>query len=313
MKAERIPNQMKDIQVQIIKQMTANGYSSERIAEITGANPTEVFNCVKDNGFSIEPVLFSEEKLPGLLELYTDQVSVANLAIKFQMGKKRVNAFIDAAGIRRDNSNHGRKQFFNEHIFDVIDTQEKAYWLGYLFADGKSSTITTSVILLLALKQEAQMVKFAQFIGADPAEVIHRDNDRYIRLRVSSKHMTDTLAKLGLKDGKRKTLQWPPIQDDMEMHFLRGYMDGKGSLKVNDKTGDWSMTTSGTSHLCEGIQSALLKRGLIRILGKGKGSASGFSFTGNAKIQEVLDLLYADSSIHSEERYQKYQQLRERH
>lgn len=24
----------------------------------------------------------------------------------------------------------------NEHFFDVIDTEEKAYWLGFIFADG---------------------------------------------------------------------------------------------------------------------------------------------------------------------------------
>lgn len=29
-----------------------------------------------------------------------------------------------------------RKHFFNESYFEVIDTEDKAYWLGFLYADG---------------------------------------------------------------------------------------------------------------------------------------------------------------------------------
>ena len=28
------------------------------------------------------------------------------------------------------------KYYYNKHFFDVIDTEEKAYWLGFFYADG---------------------------------------------------------------------------------------------------------------------------------------------------------------------------------
>jgi hypothetical protein len=31
---------------------------------------------------------------------------------------------------------------FDEHIFDLIDTEEKAYWLGFIYADGCIASIT---------------------------------------------------------------------------------------------------------------------------------------------------------------------------
>lgn len=40
------------------------------------------------------------------------------------------------------NKTYGRSIFFNEHFFHNIDTEEKAYWLGFIFADG--SIIKTS-------------------------------------------------------------------------------------------------------------------------------------------------------------------------
>ena len=35
-----------------------------------------------------------------------------------------------------DSLKASRKHHFNEHYFDVIDTEDKAYWLGFWFADG---------------------------------------------------------------------------------------------------------------------------------------------------------------------------------
>ena len=33
-------------------------------------------------------------------------------------------------------SKSSKHYLVDEHVFDVIDTEEKAYWLGFLFADG---------------------------------------------------------------------------------------------------------------------------------------------------------------------------------
>ncbi len=37
-----------------------------------------------------------------------------------------------------------RKYELDEYVFDVIDTEEKAYWLGYLYCDGHIGSKGTS-------------------------------------------------------------------------------------------------------------------------------------------------------------------------
>ena len=63
-------------------------------------------------------------------------------------------------------SQGARKHTCNEHFFDTIDTQEKAYWLGFLFADGNVSNISNTVSISLKGDDIAHLEKFKIFINA---------------------------------------------------------------------------------------------------------------------------------------------------
>jgi hypothetical protein len=59
---------------------------------------------------------------------------------------------------------------FNQNVFDCIDTEEKAYWLGFIFADGYISSHipdkkkTYKFELSLSLKDKSHLEKFNQFM-----------------------------------------------------------------------------------------------------------------------------------------------------
>lgn len=73
---------------------------------------------------------------------------------------------------------------FNEKIFDRIDTEEKAYWLGFIFADGfiQSPTVTKFKHYFgigLAVKDISHLQKFNTFMQCKINKV---RVDKYLQL-----------------------------------------------------------------------------------------------------------------------------------
>lgn len=55
---------------------------------------------------------------------------------EFGVTRTTVSKFLENKGIKTTKGNHYRKYFHQEDFFENIDTEEKAYWLGFMFADG---------------------------------------------------------------------------------------------------------------------------------------------------------------------------------
>ncbi|MGL5711133.1 MAG: LAGLIDADG family homing endonuclease [Cetobacterium sp.] len=142
---------------------------------------------------------------------------------------------------------------YNEEIFEIIDTEEKAYWLGFLYADG---TVTKRLIkkenrkdkfsyqleLCLAEKDKEHLIKFGNFIFENfnleknlKKRKIKLNNKTHIayRLTINCKKIVEDLIKLGCVPKKSLILEFPtneqvPIK--LQKHFIRGYFDGDGCI-----------------------------------------------------------------------------------
>ena len=125
----------------------------------------------------------------------------------------------------------------NEHIFDSIDTEEKAYWLGFMFADGFVLSNDNTIGLDLAEKDFTHLEKFRlflNFIGNLKVTNTNFPNVKRVRLEFSSKYMKQILISYGCIPKKSLTLNFPNINifNNIELirHFIRGYVDGDGCL-----------------------------------------------------------------------------------
>ena len=62
-----------------------------------------------------------------------------------------------------------RKYFYNDNYFEQIDSEEKAYWVGFLYGDGHISDHT--VYLCLQTRDKGHIIKFLKAINADTVPI----------------------------------------------------------------------------------------------------------------------------------------------
>ena len=124
-----------------------------------------------------------------------------------------------------------------EH-FETIDTEEKAYWLGFLYADGNVHLNEDKVELGLAEKDLHHIEKFKDFIGL-PNKISYRPKTNSYRFSFRSKMLKADLIDKGCTPKKSLTLKFPTNQQvpkKLIRHFIRGYFDGDGWFTSTDKS-----------------------------------------------------------------------------
>jgi hypothetical protein len=121
--------------------------------------------------------------------------------------------------------------------FHNIDTKEKAYWLGFLYADGTiyRNGTSTRIAIELGRKDEDVIDRFCQSLGLTKERKKYRihDNTKRVLIGFGCKRITNDLLRHGLKFLKSKTMEYPKLnRRDLELAFLLGYFDGDGKQRT---------------------------------------------------------------------------------
>lgn len=210
------------------------------------------------------------------------------------------------------------KASFNETIFDSIDTEEKAYWLGFLFADG---TISSSPLrndaktqyqieLSLSSKDSPHLEKFAKFIGY--TQPLYCDETR-CRISVYSKHMWQVLNSNGCTPQKSLTLKFPKIElfknTQLVFHFVRGYWDGDGCLSYSNKEHTRAeISVIGTDEILNPIIMLICPdiKPTLHILHPESQSITKYFNISGVNAYTTISKLYKNSTIYLQRKYEKY-------
>lgn len=127
---------------------------------------------------------------------------------------------------------------FNENIFDFIDTEDKAYWLGFIFADGYISSSNYTFEISLSTKDLSHLEKFNNFMEHINYNIkickTNFENCTRCRWSITNKHLWKTLNSYGCTPRKSLTLEFPNedifTKKSLISHFIRGYVDGDGCI-----------------------------------------------------------------------------------
>lgn len=218
-----------------------------------------------------------------------------------------------------------RSKYKNEHYFDCIDTEEKAYWLGFIFADGnvsKPSRVVQGKIkpwyrIEVSLKYEDvdHLNKLRNALEME--NEVRRSHTNFAqcercRLSWNSKHMWSILNSYGCTPCKSKTLKFPNTSifknKNLIKHFIRGYVDGDGCLSYQDTNHKKAcLNILGTYDMLDNIQHWLPLQYESKIYGKSNGSIQQLLFQGRTAFY-IVNYLYKNSLISLGRKYNKYKE-----
>lgn len=219
------------------------------------------------------PKRISDDKRHQILESYKTTPNCITLAKHFDVNPATVRRILKSSGTKLVSaSQRSRKYTLNEHYFDTIDTEEKSYWLGLLYADG---TVGYNTIRLeLSAKDKDIVYKFGHCLQTNKPvrTVLHslknpNHQDSY-ELTLHSPIIYNQLIKLGCHQNKTFTLNFPTkeqVPDKLLPHFVRGYFDGDGCLTIYKSNGYFKnhMQIDSTLMFCEGLGKYLHRHDII--------------------------------------------------
>lgn len=80
--------------------------------------------------------LLSQEEINEIVTLYKNNISLREIEKRTGHGRPQITRMLETLGVKTIKGNHYRKYFFNFDFFEKIDSDKKAYWLGFMYADG---------------------------------------------------------------------------------------------------------------------------------------------------------------------------------
>lgn len=218
------------------------------------------------------------------------------------MGKSRatISIYLKCAGVDTSKRRHA-KYGLNTGFFNEINTHVKAYWLGFVLADGHVTKDGSTLVTELQARDRGHLEAFARDVSftGPLRDTVHRrvrngrlEVHRAVRLDLCSREMTSALSSAGWdefkKEGGLRIVK--SIPERLLLSLLRGLFDGDGSLALYKGQLFFSFTDKHRS-VVEWYQDELIRElGLSKITVRParRGCAWTFRYGGNVQVRSIL-------------------------
>lgn len=203
-----------------------------------------------------------------------------------------------------------QKYTYNENYFESIDNEQKAYWLGFIYADGnvfipKDSKGRGSLDIALKDNDDYHLHSFRSDIEGNMGvkyREIKNNNKTYKSCRISIFNMkiANDLIKLGCVPNKSLILKFPKyLSDNLLPHFIRGYIDGDGCIffKKYNRNRVFTFSLLGSKDFLENIKIILETNGIeCRNVKQSQSKAFVINIHGQENITNLYNYLYKDAT-----------------
>lgn len=263
-----------------------------------------------------------------IIKLYKDNLSIAKIyrllkENNITICKKRISKILTSNDVKlRTLSEAATKYEVVSDFFSTIDTEEKAYWLGFMYADGYV-TGTKIVGCKLSTKDEEHLIKLRNTLS--PTKPLYYDetsqgfgnNTKSVALILTNRNIFKDLVSKGCIQNKSKLLTFPNeniVPKELIHHFIRGYFDGDGSVTagINPK-GHIRILIGivGTESFLSEIRKALSLEDTKYLYKYKNKDIHELKVGGTNVVKAIYNFLYKDATVFLERKYIKFKEYYE--
>lgn len=258
-------------------------------------------------------------------------ISTVKLAKQFDMSSSGIWDLLKRNNIKLRSNKVNSLKFpvENPRYFEHIDEERKAYFLGFILADGYITIRKqSSKIFGLAINTEDEYILYALLSELKTKRKPNRytsekgfsKNTAYSRIIIPNDDLVDDLIDKGIVEHKTKIARVydHKIPKDLRRHFIRGYLDGDGSIrkckKKNSYKFEYDVNFVGTDEVLTWIHDIFISEKLIKKDLKLEKrmphhTVSSTRYGGNLQAERIMKYIYSGSTIYLKRKYERYLSL----
>lgn len=245
-------------------------------------------------------------------EVYSKYKELNNLNALSAFYKKSPNSLktlLNKNGYTINSITTARQYFFDINFFENIDTEERAYWLGFLYADGSLSKRNLSIACHLQYSDRTHLEKLAQILKYTGKIQLTKQTNCWSITLSSQKMCTDLVSK-GCFYNKTYLLRFPTeeqVPNHLIRHFIRGYFDGDGCITTKPL---WSIV--GNYLFIEELQKklvAILDLNYTKLYKHKSFDCYSVLYGGKNQVLKLYNYLYTGGSIYLQRKKEKYEKI----
>lgn len=316
----------RSIKNKLIKDYIPGEISLKTLAEKYNINDYKTVSIVlKENKIEvIKPKhLISLSALKNAANYYkNNEISIINCAKKYKIGKNTLYNYLKENNLIKNQKEYQKDISFDKNFFDNIDSEEKAYWLGFLMADGwtRLNNGKPSQTGIEIQKKDIEILhNFKKSIKSNHniKERTRIQETGYVSelcsIVISCQYMTKKLVEYGVIPNKTYYgfINESIFNNNEELifHYLRGYIDGDGFISPKNGTYVCKIVIKSESIL-KTIENWIKKyckiEPKISFYSDKRGSAYRLLISNKKDYFVFLDKIYKNHTICLERKYKNY-------
>lgn len=250
-------------------------------------------------------IIFSFEEEKEILYLYSAKnTSILKIAKKFNVGTSVIRRILKENNILIKNNSFYKSKKVDESFFQKIDSEEKAYVLGFFWADGSLSKNKVFKIKIKdkdLLEKIKAVMKSEHKIGECKETSGFSTGATYYYLSIDNKKLCEPLIKMGINNNKTFESVFPLefIPPDLIRHFIRGYFDGDGSVYTSCKNKNIGISFTGNFKVLSTIKNFLsqITESKANIHKYKDKNIYDYKIGGRNKVAKIYEYFYENATI----------------